>query len=52
MHGKPLDDPQTFSIIGAAMEVHNELGCGFPEVPIARHWEESFRSGASRSMPR
>ncbi len=24
-------DPQTHAIIGAAMEIHNQLGCGFLE---------------------
>lgn len=31
MNRQPFPDPQTYKIIGAAIAVHTELGCGFLE---------------------
>src|SRR5579859_2860997 len=41
-------DPQTFAIIGAAMEVHRHLGCGFTEPIYQDALEIEFRL---RGMP-
>jgi GxxExxY protein len=36
MPGSNVGDPETYAIIGAAMEVHREFGCGFLEAPYHR----------------
>ena len=44
MTTQTFTDPETYAIIGAAMEVHRELGCGYLEAVYRRALEIEFEN--------
>ncbi len=44
MTTQAFTDPETYTIIGAAMEVHRELGCGYLEAVYRRALEIEFEN--------
>ena len=49
MNDKIIFGNESYNIIGAAMDVHKELGCGFTEPVYQEAFERSFCVDASPS---